>query len=77
MYPDQTPKEWDQARALLVHRLGKLEEKLQCLEKEIGRNRELISELRIKVYGISAGIATLVGLIGVILSHFGITIGKK
>ncbi len=74
---EETPREWFEARALLAHRLFEIEEKNKELEEKLTKQNEMLSELKIKVYGISAGIATVVGLIGLVLSHFGITVGKK
>ncbi len=74
---EDTPKEWNEARALLAHRLFEIEEKSKELEEKIAKQNELLSELRIKFYGISAGIATLVSIIGWLLTHFGISIGRK
>ena len=77
MAPSETPKEWAEARALLIHRLTEIETRTRELEQRIAKQNETLSELKLRIGTIAAGIATVVSLVSFILSHFGITIGRK
>ena len=77
MAPDETPREWAEARALLVHRLSEIEARTRELEQRIAKQNETLSELKLRIGAIAAGIATLVSAISFVLSHFGVTIGRK
>ena len=74
---DETPKEWTEARALLLHRLSEIEDKTRSLEAKIVQQNETITELKLKIGGIAAGISVAIGILSWLLSNFGITFGRK
>ena len=74
---DETPKEWAEARALLVHRLSEIERKTRELDEKIAAQNSVITELKLKLGTIAAGVATAISIISWLLTHFGISIGRK
>ena len=74
---DETPKEWAEARALLLHRLSEIEDRAKSLEARIAKQNEIITELKIKIGGIAAMISAGIGILSWLLSNFGISFGRK
>ena len=67
----QTPKEWAEARAQLVYRLRTIELEMTTLRKEITHQNELITELKLRVGTLAAGIAAAVSILTWLATHFG------
>ena len=58
-----TPKEWAEARALLVHRLNEQDKAIKELAEMVYKQREIIFDLRLKIGGLAAVISTAISFI--------------